>query len=670
MHLGDRGDEVMNCVGLWQRIESDGRFGCLYAVSWKKLSETDLVGVVCGRRLQEGDYVFARYLIKQDASGAAKFIVVEDQEIVTGRDISFDKLDLRVLRTADEGKETLCRMHDILAWEDEQILTLRPEVWGLMGDPGMEACRIGDPPQPALMRIVDALGFATEGLDIDGNLSNLDALMAWSNACVRRMIYGNNFTVVNAAVVPSDCAVLQFAIPGDLAEYDGVIVIKPEKRTLDVFLETGVPVPPEHIADVKPFLRSINGDIENGEIELADDENRLRFAGQYVLPESDLDEHAVVAALESLVIGEGCPALDRALQSVARILDPDASAAWDKGPGAILEHLVGGVRQWAIDRGDAEPDISFSVEDGSASYGTSLKSESGEEYQAYVDVTAQPPTLQVFVYTSLSVPDGQVETVVRELQEADLSSSDGGKLELIGDEHRLRVSSSTRLPVGMLTSQHIDELLTFGMKRVDDILPRLRGDVTEPESNSATGSFANLSIDEDGSIMVSASKSHPEGHTKSSMRLTDTLRQWLKTEEWEEAPDINAENQTSSTAFGYTIDDFTLQCYFDASEELELFKLFMYFKDTKCPNKCLDEVQKYFAVLNVGLPIGSMHLIPSERIARFYAGIDVASASFEPGHIRNLLTAGTRTLKTVLPNYMAICFGGKTANEVLSEEQE
>jgi hypothetical protein len=663
----------MICVGWWQRIESDGRFGCLYAVSVEKLSETDLVGAVCGRRLQEGDYVFARYLIKHDAAGATKFIVVENKEIVTGRDITFDKLDLRVLRTADEGKQTLCHMHDILAWEDEQVLTLRPEFWGLVGDPGMEACRIGDPPQPALLRVIETMGLATEGLEIDDNVSNRDALMAWSNTCARRMINGNNFPFWNAAAILSD--VLQFAIPGDLAEYDGFIVIWPEKRTLTVFLETGVPVPPEHIDDVKRILGTINRDIENGEIELADDENRLRFAGQYVLPESDLDEYAVVAALESLVIGEGCPALDRALQSVARILDPQACDAWDKGPGAILGHLVDGVRQWAIDHGDAEPDISFSVENGSASYGTSLKSESGEEYPSYVDVAAQPPTLQVFVYTALTVPDDQVEIVVRELQAADSSSTDGGTLELVADEHRLRVSSSKRLPAGMLTSQHIDELLAFGMKRVDDILPRLRGDVAqvdaeEPESDSGTGSVADISIGEDGSIMVSASRSSPEKPTKSSMRLTDTLRLYLKAEEWDDQPKVDEESQTSSTEFAYAIDDFTLHGFFEANEETELFSLYMYFKDAKCPNKRLEEVQKYFSVLNVGLSIGFMHIRPEDRVARFYAAIDIESASFEPAHIQNLLNAGTRTLEHVLPNYMAICFGGKTADEILSEEQE
>ena len=227
----------------------------------------------------------------------------------------------------------------------------------------------------------------------------------------------------------------------------------------------------------------------------------------------------------------------------------------------------------------------------------------------------------------------------------------------------------------MLTSQHIDELLTFGMKRVDDILPQLRGDATqvdvkEPESDSATGSFADISIGEDGSIMVSASRASPEKPTKSSMRLTDTLRQYLKAEEWDEQPKIDEESQTSSTEFAYAIDDFTLHGFFEVNEETEIFSLYMYFKDAKCPNKRLEEVQKYFSVLNVGLSIGCMHIRPEDRVARFYAAIDVESASFEPAHIKNLLKAGTRTLEPVLPNYMAICFGGKTADEVLSEEQE
>jgi hypothetical protein len=152
------------------------------------------------------------------------------------------------------------------------------------------------------------------------------------------------------------------------------------------------------------------------------------------------------------------------------------------------------------------------------------------------------------------------------------------------------------------------------------------------------------------------------------MRLTDVLKQWLKEQEWEEQPEIDDEAQTSSTAFSFSIEDFSLTCFYEANEKGEIFKLYMYFMATKCPEKYLDEVQTLITELNNTLAIGSLQLQRDERVMRFYAGIDVENAAFEPAHIQNLLNAGARALGDALPKYMVICFGGKTAEEVLAEE--
>ncbi len=154
------------------------------------------------------------------------------------------------------------------------------------------------------------------------------------------------------------------------------------------------------------------------------------------------------------------------------------------------------------------------------------------------------------------------------------------------------------------------------------------------------------------------------------MRLTSVLKNWLKENEWEEQPEINEEEETSSTRFRFQLDDFSLTCIFEITEKGEIFKLFMYFVDTKCPEKRLDEVQKYVTALSNTITIGSLQLIREDRLIRFYAGIDVEDASFENGHISNLLGAGVRTLKEALPCYMAICFGGKTAEEAIEGEDE
>ena len=153
-----------------------------------------------------------------------------------------------------------------------------------------------------------------------------------------------------------------------------------------------------------------------------------------------------------------------------------------------------------------------------------------------------------------------------------------------------------------------------------------------------------------------------------SMRLTNTLNDWLKQNEWEEVPEVDEEAQASSLSFGYKIEDFSLQGFFETREKAEIFKLFMYFRETKCPEKRLDEVQKFVTEVSNRMPIGSLQLISDDRVMRFYAAIDVENASFEPAHIQNLLNAGGRTLEDALPKYMAICFGNKTAEDVLAQE--
>lgn len=154
------------------------------------------------------------------------------------------------------------------------------------------------------------------------------------------------------------------------------------------------------------------------------------------------------------------------------------------------------------------------------------------------------------------------------------------------------------------------------------------------------------------------------------MRLTETLKQWLKEEEWEEETEIDEENQNSSTGFGFKVDDFSLKCYYECNERGEIFKFFMYFFDTKIPEKRLDEVQKLVTAISIGLSIGSLQLLREERVIRFYAGIDVENAAFEPAHITNLLGAGIRTMENCLPKYMALCFGNKSAEEILAESED
>jgi tetratricopeptide (TPR) repeat protein len=158
----------------------------------------------------------------------------------------------------------------------------------------------------------------------------------------------------------------------------------------------------------------------------------------------------------------------------------------------------------------------------------------------------------------------------------------------------------------------------------------------------------------------------PYENNTTSMRITSIIVQWFEEQEWEERPKVNEEKQTSSTGFGYQVsDDYSVKCYLDAAENQGNIKLLMYFNETKIPESKIKEATRFVNMVNVGIGIGHLVVIPDERCLRYYAGIDVENATLEPRHISNLLNAGLRTMEKRLPQLMAICFGGKSAEEAI-----
>ena len=149
------------------------------------------------------------------------------------------------------------------------------------------------------------------------------------------------------------------------------------------------------------------------------------------------------------------------------------------------------------------------------------------------------------------------------------------------------------------------------------------------------------------------------------MRLTNTVKQWLAAKEWSEEPEINEQQQTSTTDSGISIGDFKLKLYFEVMEKGEIFKIYVYFFDAKVPEKKLNEVQKLITGISNQMVVGTLQLLRDDRVIRYYAAIDVENAAFEPAHITNLLNASLHTMEINLPRYMAVCFGGKTADEAL-----
>jgi len=165
---------------------------------------------------------------------------------------------------------------------------------------------------------------------------------------------------------------------------------------------------------------------------------------------------------------------------------------------------------------------------------------------------------------------------------------------------------------------------------------------------------------------------NPKGESSmSDWRLTEVVAKWFEEREWEERPEINEEEQTSSTGFGLQLsEDFSVKCYFDAAEKPSFFKMYIYFFDAKVPAAKIPEVLKWINAVNCIYAIGCFHLIESERQIRLYHGMDFEDASFETQHISNIYKMMSDIMEHRLPQFMAICFGGKTAEEALEIKPE
>jgi hypothetical protein len=158
-----------------------------------------------------------------------------------------------------------------------------------------------------------------------------------------------------------------------------------------------------------------------------------------------------------------------------------------------------------------------------------------------------------------------------------------------------------------------------------------------------------------------------------SMRVNDVLVNWLELKKWEERPEVDEENQSSSTHVKHKIGDgFTVNCFITADEDAGMIKFFWYFLDSKIPASKLEEVIKFVNLVNIEIGIGHFAVIPDDTgdptYLRFYDAIYAWNAAIELQHISNLHDAGIGAMSSRLPQFMAICFGGKTAEEALEIE--
>lgn len=152
------------------------------------------------------------------------------------------------------------------------------------------------------------------------------------------------------------------------------------------------------------------------------------------------------------------------------------------------------------------------------------------------------------------------------------------------------------------------------------------------------------------------------------MKLTDVITQWFEDQGWEERPNIDQENNTSSTGFKYNLGNYSIVCYMDALEDLGLFKLFLYYFDTKVPEQHLDETIKLLTMLNQRASMmGKILYRADEARCIYYANVmDFEGAAFEPRHMSNMLDAGVTIMEDCIPKMLSICFGNKKADDAFA----
>jgi hypothetical protein len=155
-----------------------------------------------------------------------------------------------------------------------------------------------------------------------------------------------------------------------------------------------------------------------------------------------------------------------------------------------------------------------------------------------------------------------------------------------------------------------------------------------------------------------------------NMRLSNIVGAWLEERKWQERPQINRAEQTSSTQFYCMAGDFSLECFLDVVEQAGVCKLFMYYLESKAPQTRFHEVLAYINKTNCGLEVGALQFVEHEQSLRYYASLDVENAAFEGQHISNLLDEGLRTMAAILPEYMALCFGDGAVEDAIRMDDQ
>lgn len=137
------------------------------------------------------------------------------------------------------------------------------------------------------------------------------------------------------------------------------------------------------------------------------------------------------------------------------------------------------------------------------------------------------------------------------------------------------------------------------------------------------------------------------------MRITEAWQQWLTEHEWEDKPEIDEEEQTSTTRFGITLNEISATCFVEIAEKAGYFKLYAYPEIEVDESKIGDLLKKIADDNKSKQVLGSLQLLQGEESKlRYYAGIDVDDAPISTQLIQNVLSDLSRVFERWLPEYL------------------
>ena len=101
------------------------KFICRWFVAWTKLGADDYAGAVAGFG-GGGSFVVERFYAKEKG-GKLESLWIDFTDVVTGKEIDFDKCGKKALAAAEEGLDSIWEWNDNDAWGDNDEVILQDD---------------------------------------------------------------------------------------------------------------------------------------------------------------------------------------------------------------------------------------------------------------------------------------------------------------------------------------------------------------------------------------------------------------------------------------------------------------------------------------------------------------------------------------------------------------